>query len=118
MMRGVVLLLGLLVVASVVGLVVWSVRESLSAGRRRIAAGTRRRAVATARWVAGHDEVGGRTRVLLQRAAPDRDGSREVLEQRVFREFPADDPLWEARFTEAMSEARFRCEVLNGEEVD
>jgi hypothetical protein len=116
MIRGVVLLLGLLVLAVAVGMVVWSAREALSAGRRRIEAGAQAKVLAAARWVAGHDEVEGRTRVLLQRAATARDGSRQVVEERVFREFPADDPLWEALFTEAMFEARFRCEVLNAEE--
>lgn len=116
MIRGVVLLLGMLVVMAVVGLVVWSAREALSAGRRRVAAGTQAKVIVAARWVAGHDEVAGRTRILLQRAAMGRDGSRQVVEERVSREFAADDPLWEARFTEAMAEARFRCEVLNAEE--
>ncbi len=113
----VLLLLGLLIAVAGVGTLVWSAREAITAGRRRLAAGASAKVVATARWVAGHDEVDGRTRILLQRAATDRDGSRRVLEERVFRELPADDPLWEARFTEAMSEARFRCEVLNAEDV-
>lgn len=116
MIRGVVLLLGLLAVVAVVWLVVWSARELLSAGRRRVAAGTQAKVIAAARWVAGHDEVDGRTRILIQRAATGPDGSRHVVEERVFRDFPADDPLWEARFTEAMADARFRCEVLNAEE--
>ena len=30
--------------------------------------------------------------------------------------FPAQDPSWEARFTEGMARARFRCTYLNGEE--
>lgn len=117
MIRGVFVLLALLIVVAAVGLVVWSAREVLSAGRRRIEAAANTRTLTTARWAATHDEVDGRTRILLQRAATTRDGSRAILEQRVFRDFPADDPLWEARFPEAMSEARFRCEVLNSEDV-
>jgi hypothetical protein len=34
----------------------------------------------------------------------------------VLETFPAQDPAWEARFTEAMSKARFRCSYLNTEE--
>ncbi|MGY2085212.1 hypothetical protein [Blastococcus sp. SYSU DS0539] len=76
----------------------------------------RERAVQAARWSAGHDEVGGVTRVLLRRSCPGLDGHPEVLEERVFDTFPSDDPLWEARFTEAMAGARFRCSYLNTEE--
>jgi hypothetical protein len=34
----------------------------------------------------------------------------------VLETFSAQDPSWEARFTEAMAHARFRCAYLNGEE--
>jgi hypothetical protein len=73
-------------------------------------------AIAQARWVPGHDEVDGVTRVLLRRAYTGLDGQPVVLEQRVLETFPADDPAWEVRFTEAMSKARFRCSYLNTEE--
>ena len=76
----------------------------------------REQAFAAARWATAHDEVDGVTRVLLRRACTGPDGRPEVLEQRVFETFPAQDPLWEARFTEAMSNARFRCRYLNAEE--
>ena len=75
------------------------------------------RAIAAARWAPAHDEVDGVTRVLLRRTCTGPDGSPEVLEERVFQTFPAQDPLWEARFTEAMSNARFRCRYLNAEEA-
>jgi hypothetical protein len=73
-------------------------------------------AVAAARWAPAHDEVGGRTRVLLRRSCTGLDGLPVVLEDRVFADFPADDPAWEALFTEAMAGARFRCGYLNAEE--
>ncbi|GAA4746255.1 hypothetical protein GCM10023328_30550 [Modestobacter marinus] len=76
----------------------------------------RRSALAAARWTVGHDEVDGVTRVLLQRTCIGPDGRPDVLEERVFDSFPAHDPLWEARFTEAMANARFRCRYLNTEE--
>jgi hypothetical protein len=72
--------------------------------------------IAAARWVPGHDEVRGATRVLLRRTYTGLDGRPAVLEERVLQTFPADDPAWEARFTEAMAAARFRCSYLNAEE--
>jgi hypothetical protein len=81
------------------------------AERARMAA-----AVATARWAPAHDEVGGRTRILLRRSCPGLDGLPVVLDERVFVDFPADEPAWETRFTEAMAAARFRCTYLNNEE--
>ena len=74
------------------------------------------RAIAAARWTTAHDEVDGVTRVLLRRTCTGLDGRPEVLDERVFETFAAQDPLWEARFTEAMSNARFRCRYLNAEE--
>ena len=103
------------------GIVAWAV----SVPRHRSAAGRllparervwRERAVTAARWSAGHDEVDGVTRVLLRRSCPGPDGHPQVLEERVFDTFPAHDPMWEARFTEAMAGARFRCSYLNTEE--
>lgn len=34
----------------------------------------------------------------------------------MFDSFPAHDPAWEARFTEAMAGARYRCAYLEREE--
>jgi hypothetical protein len=73
-------------------------------------------AIAQARWAPGHDEVDGTTRVLVRRSYTGLDGLPVVLEERVLESFPADDPAWEALFTEAMSKARFRCSYLNTEE--
>jgi hypothetical protein len=73
-------------------------------------------AISRARWVPAHDEVDGVTRVLLRKAYTGLDGRPVVLEERVLESFPAQDPAWEALFTEAMSRARFRCTYLNAEE--
>jgi hypothetical protein len=73
-------------------------------------------AIAGARWVPGHDELDGTTRVLLRRTYTGLDGRPTVLEERVLETFPAQDPAWEVRFTEAMSNARVRCAYLNAEE--
>ena len=106
-------------------LIVWMVRPDR--GLRSVPAGGRiglppgertgmAEAVAAARWVPAHDEVEGRTRVLLRRVGTGPDGVPRVLEERVLETIPADDPAWEARFTEAMARARFRCTFLNAEE--
>ncbi|GAB3299459.1 hypothetical protein GCM10027451_00850 [Geodermatophilus aquaeductus] len=79
-----------------------------SAGRRAVPA--------PAHWTPAHAEVDGETRVLLRHWRPGADGSQVVLEDRLFAAFSADDPAWEARFTEAMSGARFRCSYLEAEE--
>ncbi len=76
----------------------------------------RRAAPVRAGWAPAHDEVDGLTRVLLRRSCTGPDGLPVVLEDRVFATFPADDPAWEARFTEAMAGARFRCGYLDAEE--
>ena len=73
-------------------------------------------AIAGARWSPGHDEVAGSTRIVLRKSYTGLDGHPVVLEERVLETFPADDPAWEARFTEAMSTARYRCAYLNAEE--
>ena len=74
-------------------------------------------AIAQARWTPAHDEVDGITRVLVRRAYTGLDVRPVVLEERVLETVPAQDPAWEARFTEAMSRARFRCSYLNVEEA-
>ncbi|KGH46276.1 hypothetical protein IN07_12890 [Modestobacter caceresii] len=112
-----------LLVLVLAGLVAWamSVPQTSVTGPagRRLPPRERARqqsALAAARWTVGHDEVDGVTRVLLQRTCIGLDGRPEVLEERVFDSFPAHDPLWEARFTEAMANARFRARYLNTEE--
>jgi hypothetical protein len=119
-MLAAVVVLGLLI-----GLVLWAwteVRPALpgaGAPTRRLSARERalvEQSIAAARWATAHDELDGRTRVLLRRTCTGLDGRPEILDERVFQTFPADDPLWEARFTEAMSAARFRCRYLNAEE--
>lgn len=74
------------------------------------------RALAGARWSAAHDEQDGVTRVLLRRSCTGPDGWPLVLEERVLTTIPSSDPDWEPRFTEAMAQARFRCDYLNTEE--
>jgi hypothetical protein len=72
--------------------------------------------IARARWMATHDEADGTTRILLRRGYTGLDGRPAVLEERVFDTFPSDDPAWEARFTEGMANARYRCTYLNADD--
>lgn len=117
-------LAALLVVVAMAGLIVLLARgwaPSLPSGRRGAALPPQQRAdvaqaISAARWAPAHDERDGVTRVLLRRSCTGPDGWPIVLEDRVFTSFAADDPLWEARFTEAMADARFRCDYLNREE--
>jgi hypothetical protein len=110
------LLVGLLALG---GWVMWKVFAGPPSGtpvlppRRRAAVAA---AIGGARWVPGHDEVDRATRILLRRTYAGLDGRPVVLEERVLQTFPADDPAWEARFTEGMAAARFRCSYLNAEE--
>ena len=73
-------------------------------------------ALAAARWSAAHDERDGVTRVLLRRSCTGQDGWPLVLEERVLTTIPSSAPDWEPRFTEAMAQARYRCDYLNSEE--
>ena len=107
----------LLFVAMVLGLFVagaWAIWTALRrASGGPVALPARRRAelataIAQAQWTPAHDEVDGTTRVLVRRSYTGLDGQPVVLEERVMETFPAQDPAWEALFTEAMSKARFR----------
>jgi len=110
------LVLALLVV---VGMALWRMLQREAAGPGRLPGHERAElaaAISQARWLPGHDEVDGVTRILLRRTYTGLDGRPAVLEERVLDTFPAQDAGWEARFTEAMSNARFRCAYLNAEE--
>jgi hypothetical protein len=117
----------LLVVVGLLGLGAWAYWRAW-AGPRQVAArgssavlpaGARAElaaAIAAARWAPAHDEVDGANRVLVRKSYTGLDGRPGVLEERVLATFPADDPEWEVRFIEGMSQARFRCTYLNAEE--
>jgi len=102
------------------GLALWRALQQQTAAPGRLPPRQRAElaaAIDRARWVPGHDEVDGTTRVLVRRTYTGLDGRPAVLDERVLETFPAHDPAWEARFTEAMSAARFRCDYLNAEEA-
>jgi hypothetical protein len=110
-----------LALVGTVGWAVWNHLRRDAAGSGPPALPARERAwlaesIARARWAPAHDEVEGQTRLLLRRTYTGLDGRPVVLEERVLEAFPAQDPSWEARFTEGMARARFRCAYLNDEE--
>ena len=111
------------VVVALAAFLVLTGRATLpSTGRRALRPSPRSRhemaqALARARWSAAHDEQEGVTRVLLRRSCTGPDGWPVVLEERVFATIPASAPDWEPRFTEAMAQARYRCEYLNTEDT-
>ena len=122
MVLGLIELTLIALVLSLLGLGAWVFWTALRTGPSRIRLPARERAavaaaIAGARWSPAHDEVDGTTRVLIRKSYTGLDGRPEVLEERVLETFPARDAAWEARFTEAMSTARFRCAYLNAEEA-
>jgi hypothetical protein len=122
MILGLIELALILAVLGALGVVGWTLWTALRGATGGTALPTRQRAqlaaaIAQARWIPAHDEVDGTTRVLVRRTYTGLDGRPEVLDERVLETFPAHDPAWEARFTEAMSTARYRCAYLNAEEA-
>jgi hypothetical protein len=118
-------IVGIAELALVLGLIAlagWAVWTALSRGSAPSGALPEREraelaaAIARARWTPAHDEVDGVTRVLVRRSYTGLDGQPVVLEERVLETFPAQDPAWEALFTEAMAKARYRCTYLNAED--
>lgn len=121
MVLGLIELAVVLAVLALIGTVGWSLWTALRQNAAAAPLPSRQReqvaaAVAQARWVPAHDEVDGTTRILVRRSYTGLDGLPAVLDERVLETFPAQDPAWEARFTEAMSAARYRCAYLNAEE--
>ncbi|WP_116449741.1 hypothetical protein [Blastococcus litoris] len=121
MVLGLIELALLLLVLTAIGTVGWALWNALRSGTAGALPARQRAelsaAIAGARWLPAHDEVDGATRVLVQKVYTGLDGRPVVLDERVIESFPARDPAWEARFTESMSAARYRCEYLNAEEA-
>ena len=122
MVFGLMELLLVAIVLGLLGLGAWALWAALRGGSSPAVPPPRDRAlmaaaIAGARWAPAHDEVDGTTRVLVRKSYTGGDGRPVVLEERVLDTFPARDDAWEARFTEAMSSARFRCSYLNAEEA-
>lgn len=117
----ILVVLELAVILVLVAALVWVLRNQRAG--TTVALRSRQRAelaaaIEQARWVPAHDEVDDTTRVLVRRTCIGLDGRPEVLDERVLETFPARDPAWEARFTEAMAAARYRCTYLNAEEEE
>lgn len=122
MVFGLIELILVALVLGLLGLGAWALWVALRGASTPAVLPARERAqvaaaIAGARWTPAHDEVDGTTRVLVRKSYTGVDGRPVVLEERVLDTFPAQDDAWEARFTEAMSTARFRCAYLNAEEA-
>ncbi len=119
MVLGLIELALILAVLGALAVVGWSLWNALRDGGTTLPSRQRAElaaAIAQARWVPAHDEVDGTTRILVRRTYTGLDGRPEVVDERVLETFPATDPAWEARFSEALSTARYRCAYLNAEE--
>ncbi len=68
---------------------------------------------AGARWQVTHYEDGGATRVVLQKVLPD---GATVLDEHLVATVPVTDPDYDARFLEAMAQARQRLALFESEE--
>ena len=72
-----------------------------------------RSATQRGRWVAAHYDVGGLTRVVLEKVSAQ--GGR-VLDEHLVATIPVGDPDYDARFLTAMATARERCALFEAEE--
>lgn len=110
------MLVPLLLIVVLAVVMYWSVARLRSgqAGRRGLASGPQvaRRAV----WKPAHRQADGHIEVVLRRILDTPDGE-VVVEERPFAQWADEDPMWEARFAEAMANARHRCELMNAEEA-
>jgi hypothetical protein len=68
---------------------------------------------AGARWQVTHYEAAGATRVVLQKVLPD---GATVLDEHLVATVPVSDPDYDARFLEAMAQARQRLALFLSEE--
>lgn len=68
---------------------------------------------AGARWQVTHYEAAGTTRVVLQKVLPD---GATVLDEHLVSAVPVTDPDYDARFLEAMAQARQRLALFESEE--
>jgi hypothetical protein len=96
------------VVVGLVWLVVYGTIRVLSPPREQP-----RQALPPGQWQPAHYDVGGETRVVLQKVAA---GGGHVIDEHVIATFRADDPDYDAKFLTAMSTARERRALFEAEE--
>jgi hypothetical protein len=116
MFRGPSLLIPLLLLAVAVWVIIGPLRTGAASPPKERLAKRDLKALASASWRPSHYERDGVTHVVVVKSATLRSGERRVLDQREFKAFPSDDPLWEGMFAEAMAEARVRVDYLNAED--
>lgn len=67
------------------------------------------------RWSADYETVKGETHVMVRRVYTDRKGDLQTVESDKTYVLLNNDPGWEVKFHEAMSEAQARAIALNSE---
>ena len=72
-----------------------------------------REPVGSGRWRAAHYDVGGSTRVVVQKLSAT---EMHLLDEHVVAELPRDAPDFDERFLEAMATARQRQSLFEAEE--
>jgi hypothetical protein len=97
-------------------MVVLGVLALIAYGTYAVISGTtkRRTPVADAgpRWVAAHYAVNEMTRIVVRRLNP---GNGDVLDEHMVVEIPDSDSDFDAKFLEAMAEARARAALFESE---
>ena len=68
-----------------------------------------------AKWNASYESIGDNTCVLIRRVFTDSSENEHVLESVVFAKISEDDPEWENKFHQSMSEARSNAAARNSE---
>jgi hypothetical protein len=74
-----------------------------------------RLAVGAGQWRAAHYDVGGETRVVLQKTSP---SGFNVVDEHVIATLRVDDPEYDAKFLTAMSTARERRALFEAEDQE
>jgi hypothetical protein len=99
-------LLEALIALSVMGVIVYAA-YAISAGQR-----TRELARANTRWEATHYAAGDTTRVVVRKMVP---ATGRVLDEHVVAVISDQDPDYDAKFLEAMAQARARAALFTSE---
>jgi hypothetical protein len=97
-----------LVVLGVLALVAYAAYAMISGTTRRPI----QPATAGSRWVATHYAVDDATRVVVRRVSP---GGDDVLDEHIVSEIRDGDSDFDAKFLEAMAEARARAALFDSE---
>jgi hypothetical protein len=96
----------------VLGIIVVIVYVTISTMTRRVQQ-PRVVSIAGARWRVAHFARGNKTHVVVRKVLPD---GATVIDEHLVATVPEDDPEYDAKFLEAMSQARERLALYESEE--